>query len=672
MRRGILAAAAIGLGFLVATPADEGRAHASRWDTSALFLQEERGPARTRPQIAVRPACDVKDPRTDERIFAVDGALFHERDSGPAQAMRFKASWDRHIAACDIDARGDLWLGVRGKGIAQRMAAGEWKFYTGDDGVPFDQFTTVTADGDAVWFGTTRGAIRYEDGRFAYRNAPRWLPGELVRSIAQKEDGVEIITDRGVVHIRERMISLEEKASFFERQIAQRHNRDGFVCQVYLKTPGDRQEWMPKWTDNDGLWTGLYVAAESFRYAVTGDKSAQENAHRSAGALMRLQDVTGIPGFPARAMWPTTEPDPGGTQEQFSIEGQKKKQRVDPLWKVLPRRWPVSADGNWYWKGDTSGAEIDGHLYAYATYYDLAITDGQERERVRRYVRALADHILEHGYALVDYDGTATRFGWWGPQYVNATLGDALLRSDGWRDALRKIEGSVSGPSKSLSLLTHLKTAAHITGDARYERQYRKLIDEEHYAQNVTRLKTALAPRAYYDGIQQKYLLYDLLLRYEQDPELRSIYTTGLRELVDATRQDRNPLFNFIGATRLGTAVAERELLLEDGIATLKDIPLDTVEYTMRNTHRKDLRTVWSRSGKRWWSNGQGKIYPDGLVGALPISEVAVLRWSQNPYHVDRGRSGEVEEAPTHYLLPYYLGRHHGIIINVHNPGRQH
>ena len=38
-----------------------------------------------------------------------------------------------------------------------------------------------------------------------------------------------------------------------------------------------------------------------FRYAVTGDPVARAAARRSMDALFRLQDVTGIPGYPARS-----------------------------------------------------------------------------------------------------------------------------------------------------------------------------------------------------------------------------------------------------------------------------------------------------------------------------------------------------------------------------------
>jgi len=56
---------------------------------------------------------------------------------------------------------------------------------------------------------------------------------------------------------------------------------------------------------------------------------------------------------------------------------------------------------------------------------------------------------LDHGYYLVDLDGKPTTWGYWSPE--------SLMRNPDER-ALN-----------SLQLLSFLKTAAHVTGDARYK-----------------------------------------------------------------------------------------------------------------------------------------------------------------------------------------------------------
>ena len=76
----------------------------------------------------------------------------------------------------------------------------------------------------------------------------------------------------------------------------------------------------------------MYVAAEAFRFAVTGEPEAKEQARRSMRALLELERVTGIPGFPARAL---------------AEKGEKRA--------VLSRgEWHDAADGRRVWKGDTA------------------------------------------------------------------------------------------------------------------------------------------------------------------------------------------------------------------------------------------------------------------------------------------------------------------------------
>jgi hypothetical protein len=56
------------------------------------------------------------------------------------------------------------------------------------------------------------------------------------------------------------------------------------------------------------IWTGTYLAAEAFRYAVTGDPEAKENAARAIRTLDHFLKVTKRPGYLARFSGPLTPP----------------------------------------------------------------------------------------------------------------------------------------------------------------------------------------------------------------------------------------------------------------------------------------------------------------------------------------------------------------------------
>ena len=95
--------------------------------------------------------------------------------------------------------------------------------------------------------------------------------------------------------------TLERKAAFFDERIEARHVRHGLVSDSSLRVPGDLSTNVKHDNDNDGLWTAMYLAAQSYRHAVTRDPDARTKASRSLQALLRLEEITGIPGFPARS-----------------------------------------------------------------------------------------------------------------------------------------------------------------------------------------------------------------------------------------------------------------------------------------------------------------------------------------------------------------------------------
>ena len=71
-----------------------------------------------------------------------------------------------------------------------------------------------------------------------------------------------------------------------------------------LEIPGDTATWRNSDDDNDGEYTGGYLAMESFRYAATGDPDARMKARKAFDFLSFLQEVTGTEGFFARSVVP--------------------------------------------------------------------------------------------------------------------------------------------------------------------------------------------------------------------------------------------------------------------------------------------------------------------------------------------------------------------------------
>ena len=102
---------------------------------------------------------------------------------------------------------------------------------------------------------------------------------------------------------------LLEKAMKYERNIRQRHvpGYGGIVHSVY--ETGNLENLFIYMAQGDStMWTSTYLAAESFRYAVTGSKEAMENAIAAIQTLHDHKEVTGTVGYIGRYVGPIETP----------------------------------------------------------------------------------------------------------------------------------------------------------------------------------------------------------------------------------------------------------------------------------------------------------------------------------------------------------------------------
>ena len=250
-----------------------------------------------------------------------------------------KYSWAlKNVAALTVDSKGRLWFGAK-QGIG-RKTNDKWQLFTGKENVPYTHFTTAAAGPNGeVWFGTENGAIRAENDYFYYRSNRRWLPDNTVNHIAVAADGTAwIATNKGIAEIISKEMTYEEKAAHFTKQVEERHNRIGFICQSELTEQFNINSSILAISDNDGQYTSMYGAAQAFRYAQTGDKQAKELADRSFYACKWLVDITPDPGFPARVIIPIDWREP--VNEQYSRASNLRHQKGDPFWKDIFSSFP--------------------------------------------------------------------------------------------------------------------------------------------------------------------------------------------------------------------------------------------------------------------------------------------------------------------------------------------
>lgn len=451
-------------------------------------------------------------------------------------------------------------------------------------------------------------------------------------------------------------MTLDEKAAHFDAEIERRHLRTrwGYVGSVYLADPDDPTRWTQHDSDNDGLWTAMYGAAQCFAWAATRGPASKARARRAFEALRFLSTVTqggshpAPPGFPARAVLPTSGPDPNA--RHGPARDRDKRDRVDRRWKVMDPRWPTSADGRWFWKCDTSSDELDGHFFFYAQYHDLVCETDAERAEVAAVVGAILGHLEAHGWRLVDWDGRPTRWADFSPASLN---GDP--------------DWVVERGLNSLSLLSYLAVGAHVTGDPRWRRHARELVARHGYALNVLQgVKRHLGPGTGNQSDDELAFMsfYDLLL-YERDPALRRTYARAFAEAWAVEAPERNPLLAFLhAAVNLGARAATpfgdldlspRGPWLDDAVDALRRLPLDRRSWRHENTDRADVVRLDDDDDGR----PRGRLR-DGR--ALPVDERWFAHWNHDPWRLVTGHDGRELADGTVYLLPWAVGRYHGFL----------
>jgi hypothetical protein len=399
------------------------------------------------------------------------------------------------------------------------------------------------------------------------------------------------------------------------------------VGPAVLKRPGDLSESFIEDDDNDGEHTANYLATESFRYAVTKAPDALENARNAFHALEMLQQITGTSHFIARAMLPITTLPLHEVDRTFTPQEAATLKRDNPREKVIEKRWVPSADGKWLWKRDASSDEVDGHLFGYATYFHLA-ADESEKRRLASQTDKIVGGIVRNGFVLQDIDGKATQWGVWSPERLND--------DPTWHE---------ERAGNSVEMIAYLGVAYRMTGKEEYKAAAKRLIEQHGYAKNALYRYDTPSERTHIED-ELLSIVYPTLMEDLLFPNLKPLYQKSIQMWYKAVERDGIPLYDFVYNRFSGKVVS-----LEGAAHTLRDWPLDAIEWTVDNRLREDIR----------FDRTPG-VSEGFLTRILPRSEMGLQNWDQEPYMAVIGRNGEREDRPADWLLAYWMGRYYGMI----------
>ncbi len=227
------------------------------------------------------------------------------------------------------------------------------------------------------------------------------------------------------------------------------------------------------------------LAAYSHKYAVTGDPEDRAFANQLFEGILKLDEVTGVPGLIARGLYKTDKPL--WHEEVFWYDE----------W-----HWSSSMPG-YRWLGDLSSDKFTSIFYGVGTYWEFC-ADDEYKQKASDLLERFMNRIVDDNFKLTDLDGKMTLWGNFCPDLPHQSL-------------------------NSLKILMGLKVAYRITGNERFNSAYHMLIDRYSYDDDQILSKIIWPPewRNVGDDYHAARSLY-MLMRYEDDPSLLIKYKMNL------------------------------------------------------------------------------------------------------------------------------------------------
>lgn len=406
-------------------------------------------------------------------------------------------------------------------------------------------------------------------------------------------------------------LTLHRKALLFETDMVERF-LIGDQLAPKLRPPRWYRPYVSYNMPDNAYMTGLYCAAQSWRYASTGDPEAKALAKRALRGLNHLLDVSGWDGLLARASMPS---------------GMRRYDDGD---------WQESLDGKYRWRSDVSTDQIDGVMFGYYVYCSTVASEGELPE-IALHVEALVNRILRDGYRITDFDGRLTE---WSHYDLPAILDGQQMNA--------------------LLMLQVLKVASFITHNARYEALYERLIERDGYGELAEGSRLAMDPREanHSDDVLIEIALYPLL-ELEKNPKIRAHYLAAEKQWWEGADGfpgvgvEMNPFSTFLHQHWTGDKARTT-----DAIEALRSVPLDM----------KWNRATIDAYAKRYDFTFDPKpSSPRPKRGQLIPMDRRSKDWSflvMNPYYDkgDRMRDSKMEFQGLDFSISYWFGLAHGMI----------
>jgi len=246
--------------------------------------------------------------------------------------------------------------------------------------------------------------------------------------------------------------------------------------------------------DGDGaIWTGHYLAAESFRYAVTRSPVALAYVRRTLQSVKMLVTISGT-GKLSRSAFPVGSP------------------YVDLREMDKDYHRTIYEGQEFYYRGNVTRDQYEGIYLGLAVAYDL-VDDEEVRNLCRDLITRMTDYLIKKNWTLYNPGG-----GW----HIQTFIG----RFD--------------------QMLSILQVAKHVN-PSRFSGKYKTTRFFWKWLVGFPQIIHAShAVTDGYFGLNLDYGYFYNLIRLEQNPKVRKSYMNTYARLRSMTKSHINPWFNMI------------------------------------------------------------------------------------------------------------------------------
>ena len=540
--------------------------------------------------------------------------------------------------------------------------------------------------GDIYWFAGNGGVARYDENagndydRVMFFSAKRDLQSGDVTAIRASEDEIWVKNAAGVSHIELKPLTVREHSELLFAETTKILDRHGMISERKLIRPSDVSEWDKfNTSDNDGGFTAAFCIGALCRYAVLKREGAaaeelekaRASAVRALEACILMFYISGRDdGFPARSYITTDAPQPKGglwlkkegrTAVALDTSLCREYGIVGDVYDTpdeIPARFAKLyrddgyTDDDIIFKTDTSSDEATLHFINFWYAHKILAEDDPELDSYAVHcAAAMLDHIIKNGYEFRAMHGGSTTWAKWSKRYFAGGLG--------WGDA----------PLNASEVLMYCKVVGDMTGDPRWDEEYKKLVADGYadisplrgdrvWAQSFAEGVDIPEDIMYGDHMLATWSVYGLLMT-ETDCGLRAKYLKFLHDWRDRdVERQHNPMYD-VPYLIINGKCPDPDFKNEEGIA-------------------HGLNAWYSRHNVSMLASGTGvfdrydvpmKIYRAGYRETgflLNPEERFISKYDRNARqytHEDSGGTMYVESC-TAYTTSYWLGLYHGVLAD--------